>query len=194
MDQHPLTRLQATAHEQVGPDGEEGFRQACGLQQPEAMRDWQGVVSGRQRVLRVTAPRQQGTDLFPQPRSRNTRPDGNNLACRFQTGQGGRPRRRRIFARPLQRIGPVHPGSSHPDQNLAQPGLGHGRDGGRQNLWPTGCRDRDNLHAFGQRSHGCSRPGRSSMRTGARTRDAAQSFICIRPRVAGLRRKASLVF
>ena len=62
VDEQGLAGLEATALEDVGPDGEEGLGQRGGLGQVEAARDGEALHGGGDAVLGVAAARHEGGD------------------------------------------------------------------------------------------------------------------------------------
>ena len=146
MDQKPLPALQSAAHENIGPDGEEGLGQAGRLFQAQRAGNGQTMRRRGGHIFRIAASGQKRADLIADLPLRDTRTFRHDLSRGFQPRQIARPFRRIIKTCPLQRIGAVHTGIGHLDHDLIMGRFGHGpvRDG--QHLWPAGPGYCDGFH------------------------------------------------
>ena len=145
MHQHRVAAHRIGALEQVGPYGKQCLRQCRRLDQVIALRHRQALPRGRQGILRITAPGQQRTDALPDQQLAAL-PGRHDRAGYFQPRNVRSAGRRRIFALPLQHVGPVHPGGGHADQHLVIARDRHWPRLRHQRIRPTG-------HGNGDRHH-----------------------------------------
>ena len=80
MHQEALTRLQAAAHEDIGPDGIEGLAQARRGLQRHALGHGQRVICGRHGVFGIAPTRQQRADRITDFPAGDIRADGCDMA------------------------------------------------------------------------------------------------------------------
>ncbi len=153
VDQEPLPRLQAPAHDHIRPHGKAGFRQAGGLSQRHALGHWQGVRFMRGGVFGIAPAGQQGADAVADLPAGDAGPDLDHRARTFQARQGRGIGRGGIGAGALQRIRPVHPGIGHTDDDLAVARHRHGHRGRTQHIRAARGRDFDGQHGMRQ-GHG----------------------------------------
>jgi hypothetical protein len=69
MDEEPFAAAQAPAHEDIGPDGEEGLAERCRLGHAHTRRHRQRVILMRERIFRIAAPGQKRGDGVALPSS-----------------------------------------------------------------------------------------------------------------------------
>jgi hypothetical protein len=119
MDQHALAGRKARGIEQVGPHGEEHFRQSRCVDQRDAARHRQNAFGRRGAELGIAATGNQRAHLIAHTPSADALAQFGDRAGHFHAENLGRARRRRITARALRQIGVVQPRRGHLDQHLA---------------------------------------------------------------------------
>ena len=143
--QDALAGLEVSELEDVGPDGEEGLRDAGGLLHGEALWHGQALHAGREAVLGVAAAGDERADavaLAP-PGVRGRGGDG---ARDFQSEDGRRSRRRRIVAGALQQVGTIDARGLDANQHFARARDGRRALGDVQNVRRPGLCEVDVLH------------------------------------------------
>ena len=65
MHQEPLARAQATAHEDIAPNGEKGLAKGSGLIHRHGLRDRQRMILMGHGIFGIAATVDQGTDFIP---------------------------------------------------------------------------------------------------------------------------------
>ena len=149
MDQHGVATDGIGPLEQVGPYGEEGFRQRRCLHHVIVRRDRQALARRRHRILRIAPARQQRAYALADQHIR-TAPGRDDRAGDFQPRNVRSAGRWRIFALSLQDVGPVDAGGGDPDQHLVIAGNGQGAAHRHQRVGTTGRGDAYRHHLLGQ--------------------------------------------
>ena len=146
MNQEPFTGAQTAAHEDVGPDGKEGFGQAGGLIKGHAFRHGQTMGGGGRHIVGVAATGQQGADRVAHRPVANALADRGDFTRPFQPRQIAGGGRRCIKPGTLQRIRAVDARIGQPDHNLAHVRFGHGPLRQLQHVRPAGFGDFHSVH------------------------------------------------
>ncbi|MNG07426.1 hypothetical protein D3C84_907250 [compost metagenome] len=146
MNQRALAFAGAAHFEQVGPYGEEGFRDRCSLYLVHARRDRQGLARRDRAILRVAAAIGQRTDFVADDEFADTGADGDHLTRHFQPRNRVHAGFHRVFAGTLQHVRAIDPGGVHADQHFAGTCRGHGDLTRLQDFGSTGLGDFDVGH------------------------------------------------
>ena len=154
MHEQRLARLQRAALEDVGPDGEEGFRDRRGFDRRKAGGNRQGVAFVGEAIFGVAAAGNERRDPRAERVTRRARPERGHLAGDLQAENVRCAGRRRIDALALEDVGPVDARRLDLDEDFAR-----ARDRARpglklENLRPAGSGREDRAHGFGQFGHG----------------------------------------
>ena len=80
MHQEPLARAQATAHEDIAPNGEIGLTKGGGLIHRHGLRDRQRMILMGHGIFGIAAAWQQGTNRIPDFPFANTSPHSHDNA------------------------------------------------------------------------------------------------------------------
>ena len=148
--QQRFPRLQPPVHEHVDPHGKESLGQRAGLRHRQAVGHGQDLRLRRHGEGRVTAAVDERADGVAQGEPRRALAERHDAAGDLEPRQIGSARRRRVGARALHDIRPIHPGGLDSDEHL--PGAGH-RHGTRLRLQHVGTargRNRDGRHGVGK--------------------------------------------
>src|SRR3954447_7460018 len=107
MQEHGLTGLQRSEHEQVRPDSARDLRERGGGDEVDARRQRHELTSWYVDPLGVAAPSEQGADLIADGPVRHAVADLEHASRALQAQMGGRTRRRVVVALSLEEVGPV---------------------------------------------------------------------------------------
>ena len=149
MHQKLFSGLQPTTHEDIGPYGKERLAQRRRAIHAHACGHRQRMICLRHGVFRISATGQQRRHRIAHSPAGHTFAHSRHMPGRLQPRQGRGIGGRRIIARALQRIGPVHTRIGDTDQDLAGTRLRHRSRRGLEHLGPTVRGDFDNGHAGG---------------------------------------------
>ena len=130
--------------EHVLPDGEEGLRQARGLDVAQALGHRQALARPARRTARRSRrrppARRRGRRRFRPAAARSSASPPAHRAGDFQPRQVGHARRHRVQALALQHVGPVDARrAARAISNSPAPGIGSGRWRGTSTSGPPGC-------------------------------------------------------
>ena len=120
VDQRLFAAFQPARLEQIGPDGEEGFRQRRGAQRVVALGPGQALRGGRGAILGIGPAIGQRADLIAHRPTGDGGADGRDLPRAFQAQDGRGAGGRRIGTLPLRDIRAVHAGGLDPDQDFVR--------------------------------------------------------------------------
>ena len=126
-DQDPLAEREVRLAEERVEGGRERLHEAAGLGPGKPVRHRQGVRFVDRRQRRLGAAADERHDAVTRREPRHAPPHAHDLAGELQAGDVRRPAgRRRIASVALGKVGAVHPGGSHGDEQLvvAGPGIG----------------------------------------------------------------------
>ena len=137
VDQHGLALGREAALEQVGPDGEQRFRQRRRLGQVEPVRDRQAGARGRDAIFGIAAAGDQRADRFANELL-GALACFDDLAGDFEAEDVRRARRRRVEAAALEDVGPVDAGRRTLISTSPGPALGTGRSTTASSSAPSG--------------------------------------------------------
>ena len=118
MKERRLPGAQPAALEDVGPDGEERFRNRAGGDQIDTRRDRKTLLRGRHAHRRVTAARHERAHRVADLPLPDVGADGGDRAGHLETGDVARAGRRRIRASTLKHVRPVHAGAGDSNENF----------------------------------------------------------------------------
>lgn len=127
VDQQRLAGLEATALEQVDPDGHEGFRQRRRFLHAQAVGQVQGGALVGHRELRVAAAGNQRHHRLADGEAADLAADRPHRAGDLQAGNVRGAGRRVVHALALKHVGTVDAGGADFDQTSRGPGVGSGR-------------------------------------------------------------------
>lgn len=122
MDEHAFAFGQARHLEEVGPDGEEGFRQRGGLDGVVPLGEGQGLPGRHGAILRITAAIGERADLVARFKFADAFAERHHFSGNFEAEDRACVLRRRIGALPLRDIGAVDAGRLDPHQDFASGG------------------------------------------------------------------------
>ena len=150
MDEDAFPFGEARHLEEIGPDGEEGFRQSRGFDGVVTLREGQGLPGRHGAILRIAAAIGERADFVAQLEFGNAFTQSNHLAGDFKAEDRACILRRRIGALPLCHIRPVDARRLDLHQNLAFCGLRQRRLRKPHHLRAAMGREVDEAHCFGQ--------------------------------------------
>ena len=129
VDQQPVAEAEAALGDQGVVGGGDDLGEPAGLGPAEPVRDRDGRPLVDHGQLDLPTPADHGHHPVALGEAEHAGPDGGDLAGQLQPRDVGRAARRgRVGALDLVQVGPVEPGSRHPDQQLARPvgrAIGH---------------------------------------------------------------------
>jgi hypothetical protein len=125
MDECRLAGPEPAAVDQIGPGGEEIFRQCGRLRETESARDRQAMAGVSHAIFRVGAAGRQRADLVADVPLRDFAAARRDAASDLQSKNGRGAGRRRVAAGTLLHFGPVDAGKGDFNQDLARPGRWH---------------------------------------------------------------------
>jgi len=133
------------------------------LLEAHAVGDRHGVARVGHGVLSVASPPHEGHDAVPPFPSGHAGPRLLDYARDLQSQDVGLSRRRRVLARPLDQVGPVHGGCHDADEHLAFRRLWPGRFPDPQHLDAPEPFHQDRFHETSLHADGTGLPSRSAL-------------------------------
>ena len=138
VDKHCVSLDDIGPLEQIGPHREQCFRQRRCVQHRQRRGNRQALADRRRTILGIAAAGHQRAHRLADQFGRDILANRHDLTGDFEAENRGRAGRRRIGALALQHIGPVDPGSRHPDQHFAFGGHRNRALHRHQHLGPSG--------------------------------------------------------
>ncbi len=146
MDQYRIAIDRIGALEQIGPHGEQRFRQGRGFDHVVAQRHRQALDRRSDRILGIAAARDQRADRLAHQRRIMVVAHRDDRAGHFQPRNRRGTGRWRIFARALQCVGAIDARRRDLDQHFAGARLRHRHAARPQDLRPARLHDVDRRH------------------------------------------------